>query len=111
MHKSTATKLRASEAYIKDILKSMPLMLIGVNKDGKITQWNKRAEEITGIKTENMLGKNLWDAYSAVTVSPEQINDVIEAVQRQAPGTWLPLKISRGSEIIEIIAKFSAITK
>lgn len=40
-----------------------------------------------------------------------QINDVIEAVQRQAPGTWLPLKISRGSEIIEIIAKFSAITK
>ena len=40
-----------------------------------------------------------------------QINDVIEVVQRQAPGTWLPLKISRGSEIIEIIAKFSAVTK
>ena len=40
-----------------------------------------------------------------------QINDVIEAVQRQAPGTWLPLKISRGSEILEIIAKFSAVTQ
>ena len=40
-----------------------------------------------------------------------QINDVIEAVKRQAPGTWLPLKISRGSEILEIIAKFSAVTQ
>lgn len=78
MHKSTASKLRASEAYIKDILKSMPLMLIGVNKDGKITQWNTRAEDVTGTKAENILGKNLWDAYPIITVSPEQVNDAIE---------------------------------
>ncbi len=38
-----------------------------------------------------------------------QINDVIEAVQKQAPGTWLPLRVMRGSETIEIIAKFSAV--
>jgi hypothetical protein len=38
-----------------------------------------------------------------------QINDVIEAVQRQAPGTWLPLRVTRGSETIEIIAKFSVV--
>jgi uncharacterized iron-regulated protein len=38
-----------------------------------------------------------------------QINDVIEAVQKQAPGTWLPLRVTRGSETIEIIAKFSAV--
>ncbi len=38
-----------------------------------------------------------------------QINDVIEAVQRQAPGTWLPLRVTRGSDTIEIIAKFSAV--
>jgi len=39
----------------------------------------------------------------------KQINDVIEAVQRQAPGTWLPLRVARGGEIIEIIARFSAV--
>lgn len=38
-----------------------------------------------------------------------QIDDVIEAVQRQAPGTWLPLRVTRGSETIEIIARFSAV--
>jgi PAS domain S-box-containing protein len=78
MHVSTASRLRASEAYIKNILKSMPLMLIGVNKDGQITQWNKRAEDVSGINTESVLGKYLWDAYPMITVSPSQVNDAME---------------------------------
>jgi len=78
MHVSTSYKLRASEAYIKNILESMPLMLVGVNKDGQITQWNKRAEEISGIKAESILGKNLWDAYSVITVSPDHVRDALE---------------------------------
>ena len=41
----------------------------------------------------------------------KKINDVIEAVKRQAPGTWLPLRVTRGSETIEIIARFSAVIK
>jgi hypothetical protein len=35
-----------------------------------------------------------------------QTGDVIDAVQRQAPGTWLPLTIKRGEEQIEIVARF-----
>jgi PAS domain S-box-containing protein len=77
-HVTTAARLRASETYIKNILKSMPLMLVGVDKDGQITQWNKRAEDITGRKAENALGKNLWDAYPIITISPSQVNDAIE---------------------------------
>ena len=38
-----------------------------------------------------------------------KINDVIEVVKRQAPGTWLPLRVTRGSETIEIVARFSAV--
>ena len=32
--------------------------------------------------------------------------DVIEAVQRQAPGTWLPITVKRGEETLEIVARF-----
>lgn len=77
-HVSTAERLRASEAYIKNILRSMPLMLVGVNKDGQITQWNKRAEDITGMKANEVLGKNLWDAYPIITVSPAQVVKAME---------------------------------
>jgi uncharacterized iron-regulated protein len=36
----------------------------------------------------------------------KQPGDVAAAVQRQAPGTWLPLKVQRGADPIEIVAKF-----
>lgn len=35
-----------------------------------------------------------------------QPGDVSDAVQRQAPGTWLPLKVQRDGRTLEIIAKF-----
>jgi len=77
-HVSTASRLRASESYIKNILRSMPLMLVGVNKDGQITQWNKRAEDIAGIRAEDVLERNLWDAYPIITVSPGQVSEAME---------------------------------
>jgi uncharacterized iron-regulated protein len=39
-------------------------------------------------------------------VTPTQVGDVIEVVQRQAPGTWLPLKVRRGAATLELVAKF-----
>ena len=38
----------------------------------------------------------------------KQTGDVVAAVKRHAPGTWLPLKVKRGNETIEVIAKFPA---
>ena len=39
-------------------------------------------------------------------VAPRQVGDVVEIVQRQAPGTWLPLKVRRGDQLLELIARF-----
>ena len=39
------------------------------------------------------------------------MDDIIGIVKRQAPGTWLPLKLKRGGDIIELIAKFPAVHK
>ena len=32
--------------------------------------------------------------------------DLIAIIRRQAPGTWLPIKIRRGSETLDMVAKF-----
>lgn len=77
-HKETTALLQSSETYIKSILDSMPLMLIGLNKDLVVTQWNNWAQRITGIATEEVIGKNLWDAYPTITLSPEQVTSVLE---------------------------------
>jgi hypothetical protein len=41
----------------------------------------------------------------------KQLNDIVEIVKRQAPGTWLPLKLKRGSDTMESVAKFSPMSK
>ena len=77
-HVITADQLRASESYIKDILTSMPLMLVGLDKNGCVTQWNKEVEKVSGISSEDALGKTLWEAYPQMTVLPEHIQQAIE---------------------------------
>ncbi|WP_027857313.1 two-component system sensor histidine kinase NtrB [Marinobacterium jannaschii] len=76
-HVITTNRLRSSENYIRDILKSMPLMLIGLNEQGAITQWNKRAEEISNIKADDAIGKNLWKVLPTVTISQDKIKQVL----------------------------------
>jgi hypothetical protein len=60
--------------------------------------------ETAGLKDEDII-------IEIAGLEVKKINDVIEAVKRQAPGTWLPLRVTRGSETIEIIARFSAVIK
>lgn len=77
-HVITADQLRSSKSYINNILTSMPLMLVGLDKNGCVTQWNKQMEAVSGVSTENALGKTLLEAYPQMTVLPEQIQESIE---------------------------------
>ena len=83
-HQHTTSKLKQSEAYIKNILESMPLMLIGISGNGTITQWNRKAEEITGISTADALDQNLWKTYPTLTVSQRQVD---QAIRQNKPVT------------------------
>ena len=56
------------------------------------------AEE-AGIRADDVIVRIAGQAAAAPT-------DVIEAVQRQAPGTWLPITVKRGEETLEIVARF-----
>lgn len=42
----------------------------------------------------------------AAGVGVNQAGELAELVQRQAPGTWLPLKVKRESTNLEVVAKF-----
>lgn len=76
-HKKTSELLLVSETYIKNILASMPSMLIGLDSNMNITQWNLSAEETTGTLCEKALNRNLWEVYPTITLSKAQIEKVI----------------------------------
>lgn len=75
----TAEQLRTREAYIASIVNSMPVMLIGLNHQLEVTQWNKMAEGTTGRPFEDVAGLNLWKAYPAITLNEEQVRSVLDS--------------------------------
>ena len=77
-HLKTAQQLKASESYIKSILESMPIMLVGLDRDYQVTQWNHTAESLTGIKAAKALGKDLWEAYPTLPLPRERVNEALE---------------------------------
>lgn len=56
----------------------MPSMLICLNKDLQITHWNPTAAAFSGLASQEALGKHLWDAYPAITLSKGQVESVLQ---------------------------------
>ncbi len=65
--------------YLSNIINSMPSMLMGVDKDGIITQWNLEAHRLTGLSTEEVLGQPLNKAIPEITIGTEQVTSAIES--------------------------------
>ena len=60
--------------------------------------------EAAGIRDNDVIGE-------AAGVQIKRPDDITSVVKRQAPGTWLPLRLKRAGDTIELIAKFPAVQK
>jgi len=72
------TELIKLRNYLSNIIDSMPSVLIGVNIKGKVTQWNKPAEQITGIIASAAHGKILSDIFPGMAPQMEKIAESIQ---------------------------------
>ncbi|MCK5311232.1 MAG: HAMP domain-containing protein [Desulfobacteraceae bacterium] len=89
--------------YLKNIIDSMPSILVGVNTRGIITQWNKKAEEITGILAERAKAKFFKDVLPWVKNLP--INYIEEAINNRIikQKTKIPVRIDNEKHYIDIV--------
>jgi len=95
------------------------VMLIGINDQLQVTQWNNTAEEITGRPFADVTGKNLWAAYPAITLTDEQVNSVLttgrtlrlQHTQRGQYSFDITLYRLRDSDDTGIVILISDITK
>ncbi len=57
--RATHRELRLARNYIKEIIDSMPSVLVGVDVDGRVTLWNQAAETYTTITPDRAKGRLL----------------------------------------------------
>ncbi|MFA5079132.1 MAG: PAS domain S-box protein, partial [Dehalococcoidia bacterium] len=55
--KNAETALKESERRLGDIINFLPMATFVINRDGRVTAWNRAMEEITGVKQEDMVWK------------------------------------------------------
>ena len=75
--KNMADELYHLKSYLANIINSMPSILISVDKNGTVTQWNKQAEDVTGISVENATGRSVTEVYPRLTEYLDKIDESI----------------------------------
>ncbi|MFM8454812.1 MAG: two-component system sensor histidine kinase NtrB [Gammaproteobacteria bacterium] len=70
-------KLQISEKYLLELINSMPSIILGVNSEYLITQWNKSAEHLFQISAKEALGNQATDLLPKFLHSKELINKCI----------------------------------
>ena len=74
-------ELQRMRTYLKNIIDSMPSVLVGVDKSGRVTEWNQSAEKATGVATDKAVGQPFN------TLFPElesQLDNIKQAIRTHA---------------------------
>lgn len=59
--KNAAEEIARMRNYLNNIIESMPSMLIAVDENSQVTQWNSAAFEATGISSVEAIGRKIWE--------------------------------------------------
>ena len=74
--RNTGEKYRDLQVFLRNIIESMPSMLICMDQDERITQWNQAASRVTGLAEETVLGKRLWELSADFSVFKPMVQSV-----------------------------------
>ncbi len=100
--KQSLDELDMLKNYLYNIINSMPSILVGVDKDGLVTQWNFQAELETTIKADDATGKSLVDVFPRLSQILKQINESIHSnkIKTQLKQEYFTGKETRYEDII-----------
>lgn len=75
--KQAEEEIRNLRNYLSNIIDSMPSALIGVDKEGRVTQWNYKAQQITGISHESAQGQPFEKVFPTLSNELERVKQAI----------------------------------
>ncbi|MCK5146950.1 PAS domain S-box protein [bacterium] len=78
--------------FLSNIINSMPSMLIGVDIDGHVTQWNREAELSTGLSFNEVVGQQLGLAIPRLANEMGRIREAISSRVEQTDSKRMWLK-------------------
>lgn len=82
VQKRAAGEINRMRDFLNNIYESMPSMLVTLDPDAKVTQWNSAAQRITSIAAKKAIGKSIWNLLPFLSAYKEQYE--LTLTQRQS---------------------------
>ena len=77
--KRAEEELRNLRNYLSNIINSMPSVIIGVDPDGVVTQWNNEAERATGVSVKDAVSQPLDHVFPRLAPEMDQIREAMQS--------------------------------
>jgi len=93
--KETEAKLRQLKNHLANIIDSMPAALVGLDRAGRVTQWNRAAEALTGQPESAAIGQS---AHALLPEFAPWIRTLEEKAENGRPASLEKLCLESGGE-------------
>lgn len=81
-HKQARTQLELLENYLRNIIDSMPSVLIGIDVEGMVTLWNQEAQRVTGTSAKEANGQPLAQTFPKLSNDLTRVREAILSRQK-----------------------------
>ena len=75
-------ELQRMRTYLKNMIDSMPSVLVGVDRNGKVTEWNQSAEKTTRVPPGSAIGRPFSELFPELA---SQLDNMQEAIRTHTP--------------------------
>jgi PAS domain S-box-containing protein len=75
--KAAQEEVRRLRNYLGNIINSMPSILVGIDRQGLVTQWNHQAELHTGLGSEEAMGRHLGSLMPELEADLNRLETII----------------------------------
>jgi PAS domain S-box-containing protein len=98
-----AREMQGMRTYLKNMIDSMPSMLVAVDGQGLVTQWNMAAEQTTGIAAGEAVGRQAGELLPLGELQRRQIAEAIDS-NRPVKAERMPVHLQGEERMFDILA-------
>ncbi len=95
--KNLENALRSTQMTMNSIIQAVPEVILGLSAEGKIIEYNPKAEELFGSTKEEVMGKSYVDFFIPESARGKVLKDMKKLMTGDSPGRYItPVKTVSG---------------
>lgn len=100
--KNLETALRTTQMTLNSIIQAMPEVILGLSAEGKVIEFNPKAEELFGCAKEEVMGKNYVDFFVPEPSRAKVLKDMKKLLNDASPGRYTNTVKTVNGELVKM---------